>query len=88
MKPNLLRFVVLLSLLVLPWSLYAQTVTGILPIRAIVTIRNVETGLERTQTTDAVAALRRVTVQNERRAQFFQWSNFPIQTQQPPARNK
>jgi hypothetical protein len=64
MKRNLIRLVVMLSLLVFPWSLYAQTVTGSLPIRvldrqnaaipgATVTIRNVETGLERTQTTDA-----------------------------------
>ncbi|MEN3328652.1 MAG: Carboxypeptidase regulatory-like domain, partial [Acidobacteriota bacterium] len=64
MKPNLLRLVVVLSLLVFPWSLYAQTVTGSLSIRvldrqnavipgATVTIRNDETGFERTQTTDA-----------------------------------
>lgn len=64
MKRNLFRLVVMLSVLVFPWSLYAQTVTGSLPVRvldtqnavvagATVTIENVETGLKRTQNTDA-----------------------------------
>src|ERR1051326_6312303 len=64
MKRNLFRLLIVLSVLVFPWSLCAQTVTSSLPIRVLdpqsavipdakVTIRDVETGLEGTQTTDA-----------------------------------